>query len=385
MDAMTGQSLTVTLCGQHFVLATRPGFAGWDVVTPTMALLAEAAPAPRGRRVAVLGAGHGALALALARAGAAVWAYTPHVIATSVLEAAARALAADVTVLRSTAPACWPTGLDVVLVDIPPRRREARCWLALAARLLAPGGQCLVAGANDAGIQSVLRDAEAVFGAATPMGLRRRCRVARFDVAGRPDAPAWLDEPGIAPGTMHQRRVVLGGMPLVMCSQPGVFAEDQLDDATRMLAELVLAQPHLAGLSVADLGCGSGVLGTVAALHGAHATLLDVSWPALEAARATLLANGCAGRVLASDGFAALPGERFARVLLNPPFHADQQTDASLAPQLFRASRAHLAPDGRLLVVANAFLPYAPALRACFGHVTVLQQDRRYRVFEARP
>ncbi|MBU6335565.1 MAG: methyltransferase [Chloroflexi bacterium] len=386
MDALTEQSLVVALCGQHFMLRTRPGFAGWDVVTPTMALLADALPQPRGRRVGVLGAGNGALALALAGAGATVWAYTPHVVATAVLDAAARALAADVTVLRTTTPDAWPADLDVVLIDIPPRRRETQRWLALAALLLAPDGHCLVAGANDAGIQPALRDATALFGAATPLGLRRRCRVARFDAAGaRPALPGWLHEPGIAPGSLHRWSARLGDVALSICSQPGVFADDHLDDATRMLAELVLAQPRLDGLAAADLGCGNGVLATVAALCGAQVTLLDVSWPALEAARATLLANGCVGRVLASDGFAALPGEHFALILLNPPFHTDQQTDTGLAPQLFRASRAHLAPDGRLLVVANAFLPYGAALRACFGRVTVPRQDRRYRVFEARP
>ena len=53
-------------------------------------------------------------------------------------------------------------------------------------------------------------------------------------------------------------------------------------------------------------------------------------------------------------------------------------------PDLFWESGARLSQTGRLVMVANAFLNYLPRLREHYPIVKMLDQNSRYRIFEAR-
>lgn len=113
-------------------------------------------------------------------------------------------------------------------------------------------------------------------------------------------------------------------------------------------------------------------------------TAVDVNGFAVEATRRTLAANGLDGEVLAGDVFDGLGARRFDAIVSNPPFHQERAIDYGPAGRLITEAPKHLRPGGRLVLVANAFLPYPELLERAFGGFEVLADDRRFRVYSAR-
>lgn len=381
---------TVTLRGQTVRVVTKPGLAGGGRLAEAELALAEAVSPVPTARVLVLGGGPGALAVALARQvpDGMLWvADTSHVA----LAMAERTLAANGVgnariwpdPLVAPSP---PGGCDLVVLVAPPDRQLARRWLVAAHDALGAGGRLYLAGANDAGIRSVIADAKALFGGAVSLASRRRQRVATAErAAGQPagaDRPAWADHPGIAPGTWHEFDLEVRGMAFHLRSLPGVFAHGRLDGGTALL---LAALDALRGARVADVGCGSGIIGLVAArLGAARVDLVDANLLAVAAAGANIAANGVAGaRALPSDLLSAVAGERYDLIVSNPPFHLGKEVDLEVARALVGQAREALVAGGRLLLVANAFLRYDRPLRERFDAVECLADNGRYRVLAA--
>ncbi len=172
------------------------------------------------------------------------------------------------------------------------------------------------------------------------------------------------------------------GVDLVFETLPGVFSADRLDEGTRLLLE------HLevpAGVSVLDVGCGAGVIGAVAGRRGAGSvTMTDVNLLAVAAARRNAGLAGVPVEVVAGDVYGGLGERRFDLIASNPPFHQGKVVDYDMPQRLIAQASEHLAPGGRLVLVANAFLPYDRLMRERFGNVEVLGATRQYRVLSAR-
>jgi len=274
---------------------------------------------------------------------------------------------------------------DAVVLHAPPERALARRWLITAHDALRPDGTLLVAGANGEGVRSVLADAKELFGPATWSDYRRRHRVARFIRPDRWSAmPAWSARPGIAPDTWESAELILGEPPLrlTLDSLPGVFAANRLDAGTALLLDHL----HLSGGErVLDVGCGSGVIGLVAARRGAGwIDAVDANLFAVAAAGRNFARNDVTnGRTLASDVYDAVRGERYDLVVSNPPFHRGKALDQEVAQRLIAEALAMLSPGGRLLLVANAFLPYDDAMRRIFCRVETVTATRQFRVLSA--
>lgn len=252
--------------------------------------------------------------------------------------------------------------------------------LAEAWRILAPGGELLFAGPNTLGVVSaVKRLSEQLDQPGVVVANRARARVVRFrkqDGAG-PEREA-----------TDPIRIEVEGLeipPFELETLPGVFSARRLDPGSELLLE------HFARLArekapkrLVDLGCGTGVLGLVAArlLPEAEILLVDADARAVECARRNAARLGVEGRcrVLWWDAREKPPETGFDFALVNPPFHhRGPEVDLAPALALFESLAGWLKRNGRALLVANRTLPYeAPLGRQ--GEVVQVADVRGYKL-----
>jgi len=389
-DHWVGASARViegTLAGLPVKVATRPGLPGGEGISPLIRLLAERARIESGQRVLVSPCGHGALGVwAAARAGA------PNVVLrdahAAALESARETCAlngASSIQVQAGTPLAGEEPFDVIFMTLPKGRELARLYLVNGYLCLKPGGQLYLAGENRGGIKSVIRDAEELFGAIRILGYKGGGRAAvcvRRADGGAGQLPEAFRAPGLLEGSFHSFPLTLEMRRYTICSRPGVFSWEHLDDGTRLFLEALDVKP---GDDVADVGCGYGVIGLYAAYAGATSvTLIDVDWLACQCARETLRRNGVdRASVIHGDGLAAVGDRRFTLVVSNPAFHSGLAVSTLMLSRLVEEAHAALEPGGRLAIVANRFLPYEHAMGQVFGQVAALAETPRYRVLAA--
>lgn len=140
--------------------------------------------------------------------------------------------------------------------------------------------------------------------------------------------PAWLPE--------------LGDGRLEIAIEPG-SAFGLGDHPTTRLSAAATVRAVRRGCSVLDVGCGSGVLGIVAARLGAgRVVAIDIAEAAVEATVDNARRNGVAARISASSTPLADVDDRFDLVLAN----VLAPTIVAMAPDLRRV----LAPGGVLVI-----------------------------------
>ncbi|MEO7026505.1 MAG: methyltransferase [Caulobacteraceae bacterium] len=269
-----------------------------------------------------------------------------------------------------------PKSLARITVMAPAGAVERRYALALALRSLADDGELVAIGRKDRGGLRLRGELQA-FGCVVEEEARRhhrfcRCRApaaaaAALDSAVEAGGPQFIDDLGL-------------------WSQPGVFSWDRLDPGTALLSANL---PPLAGRG-ADLGCGVGVLG-LHALRSAgvrHLLFIDIDVRAIAASRRNV-ADERAGFLRAdvrrpAAEWADTDVGRLDFILANPPFHCSGDEDRDLGEAFLEAAAQLLAPDGRLLMVANAALPYERTLTRRYRQHRQIARARGFKVLEAR-
>jgi 16S rRNA (guanine1207-N2)-methyltransferase len=254
-----------------------------------------------------------------------------------------------------------------------------RSLLALAHARLVPGATLYVAGAKDRGILSVAEDARRLFGNAATLALRKGMRVVTAVRDATP--PASLSS---APEVTMT--ITVGGETLALAEDAAVFADGRLDPATALLVAALRVDPDDV---VADLGCGAGIVGLVAARRAVrgHVYLLDASHAAVRLAAANARANAIANvSATAGDALATLRARdvRPMVIAINPPFHVGQLQTPLVARRFIAEAAERLAPDGRCYLVANRFLRYEHDLARHFGAVREVAGDAHYKVLLAQ-
>jgi 16S rRNA (guanine1207-N2)-methyltransferase len=357
---------------------------------PALALLASA-PAGEGRRALLLGC---AGAPDLIRGYAARYG---EVLCHEDLRTAADRIGAGgpVRVLLGDLPCCserpagagedflpehrFPPGhFDRIVLRLGRGTAQANAALLEAFRMLREGGELLAAAANQEGIKSFAKRAEAHFGGGELLSLKHSCRLLRYRKSG-PAPAAPVEDPGYYRSLRHT--LAYPGGEVAYRTKPGVFAYRGTDPGTALLARSL---PDCAGMRVLDLCCGSGPLALAAFARGAaEVDALDASAAAIACAQRNFAEAGRPGRALCADlGALRLPGlaGRFDRVLANPPFHAEGATDYSLPGRVAEAIAAALRPGGEAWVVANQFLDYARPARARFANVGIAERASGYLI-----
>jgi 16S rRNA (guanine1207-N2)-methyltransferase len=275
------------------------------------------------------------------------------------------------------------SGLDALLLFCPKGRDLARALLWHTAQALRPGGRLIIAGANEAGVKSVIADAGALLGGAITLGYKDRHRVGR---AMRPAAlvspPDDWRHPTLEPQPLTLKTPQ--GM-MTVCTMPGVFSWQGLDDGTRFLLENLDFAHLSAESSVLDMGCGYGIIGMIAAHFAGAVRMVDDDLLAVRSAQCSAALNQLDRvAITAGDVYDELAGQRFDWIISNPPFHRGVAVQTDVARRIISGAGAHLKPGGRLVLVANTFLPYRPLFEQYFAQVTILAQGKRYSLIEGR-
>ncbi len=263
---------------------------------------------------------------------------------------------------------------DAGAVDMQsyPNRTYLLRLLWKAARHLKPGGALYIAGANKSGVRSLEKRLRDDWDNMSVLAYKKGHRL----LMTKP--PAAL--PPLEAELPTEEAIELRGERFTLALHPGVFASGALDPATALLASVV--EIRRTGRTL-DLGCGSGVLGMLAArlAPNSEVYLVDASASAIASARENCQRNHLPNtHVLPSDGIEAVRHLRFDLVLCNPPFHYQRTHSSATALRFIHEVGELLAPHGRFYLVANQFLRYEPAMQETFGNVTTLANDGKYKV-----
>ena len=269
-----------------------------------------------------------------------------------------------------------PRDVSVVLMKVPRSLALLEYQLARLRPLAAAGVPIRLGGMARHLPRSVWTLAEALIGPARTLPAWRKARVIELDYG--PGAPA--------PDGGWVQGYRLEAWDLQVEAWPGVFSRERFDGGARLLLDTLPDEACTGPL--ADLGCGNGVLGLVAARrwHDAEIHFVDESWLAIRSAKENFARHfsGRSAHFHWADGLGHFPPGSLQRVLCNPPFHQQQVVSEHIALRMFRQAHRALVPGGQLWVVANRHLDYPRRLRRLFGNCRQMAADRRFRVLVCR-
>lgn len=172
---------------------------------------------------------------------------------------------------------------------------------------------------------------------------------------------------------------VVLGQPVRLATDPAVFSPKAVDRGTLAMLSQVTFLPSD---RVLDIGCGSGVVGIVAAkqIGSKQVWMTDSDPRAVEVAGESAALNNLPDlRIQVSDAFDQITEKDFSLVLCNPPYHED----FSVASRIIGGAFSHLKIGGYLYMVTKRHDWYRNKIRTVFGGVNVAEVDG-YFVFKAQ-
>ena len=165
-----------------------------------------------------------------------------------------------------------------------------------------------------------------------------------------------------------------------------VFSRASLDIGARLFLQHL---PHGLSGTIADLGCGNGVLGLRALADNPEAQLLfiDESHMAIASSRLNVETNRPAdlGRCqfLLGNSLEQIANGSLQAVLCNPPFHQLQTITDQLAWQMFCDAERCLTSGGELRIVGNRHLGYHIKLQRLFNRVDCIASNQKFVILRA--
>lgn len=166
----------------------------------------------------------------------------------------------------------------------------------------------------------------------------------------------------------------LFGHSIELATDPEVFSPNAVDKGTTAMLGLV---DFAKEKKVLDLGCGTGVVGVLAAksLPTSAVFMVDVDPRAVAASKRSCELNGVAGiDVRQSDAFSNVTEREFSLILSNPPYHVDFAVPKRMIEGAFR----YLEVGGRLMMVTKRLDWYKNKIQTVFGGVRVHEIDGYY-------
>lgn len=268
-------------------------------------------------------------------------------------------------------PPAAPAGSAVVF--LPKSKALIDMTLALVSGTVLKNGKIVLVGEKDAGIESAKKIFEKNVGPVEKkiVGNHSALYIGKNKKLG---AGKKIED------FLSYTTIAHKDVKIEIANLPGVFSAGELDEGTKLLLDHIPYDRK----KVLDIGCGSGVIGTIYKKknRASEVTMSDRSKLAIIAARKTLEANGLPAEVLESDVFEDIRG-KFDLIVANPPFHKGLDTDYSFIENFARGAKQHLEKDGEAYVVANSFLPYGKVLEKFFEKADILADNGKFRIYRS--
>lgn len=186
------------------------------------------------------------------------------------------------------------------------------------------------------------------------------------------------------PTSPYPSRYTLENTDYPIVNHANVFSRASLDIGTRLFLQHL---PRDCEGDIADLGCGNGVVGLIAAERNPKAKIhfFDESHMAIASAQDNFSASFAqrSGQYHTGNSLEGQASDSLEVVLNNPPFHQQNAIGDYLAWQMFTDAKRCLKHGGQLWVVGNRHLGYHVKLKKLFGNCQQVAQDRKFVVLKA--
>jgi 16S rRNA (guanine1207-N2)-methyltransferase len=385
IDYAKFRRIDAVIAGKPVTFTSKPGVEDWERVRPAEFLIANLVSFRPGENVLLFGCRHGASPAVLALGN-------PYVMFTCVVSNWISIQCIHQTVTSSqidnlhihqypVEPKLKEESSQKAILLIPKGRSLARRWLLEAYSALEPGGVLYICGANDAGVQSIIKDANDLFTHNEVLGYKKGERIARLSEKRDEELfPDWTRSSGIVPGTWMEFDSTIGGHDYLIRSLPGIFSYEHLDEGTSfLLANIKIPEDA----RVLDLGCGYGIIGMVAARmqKTALVDMVDVDLMGVASSIQNIHLNALDNaQAFASDLLSTCSENSYQLILSNPPFHAGKETNHIISSAMIEQAYNSLAPGGEFTLVANRFLRYEKQMENYFSKVSIKAQTNKYHI-----
>lgn len=270
-----------------------------------------------------------------------------------------------------------PSNIDLVVLKIPKNLGLLEDQLIRIKPLLAENGEIILAGMVKHMPASIWALVERIIGkTVTSKGIKKAKMIS-----------ATADTSLPLPDASYPKNYPLEGTKYIISNHANVFSRQNLDIGTRFFIQ------HLPDLTdvveVADLGCGNGIVGLVAASKSNQVKpiFIDESYMAVASAKTNFTQAFGAERpaeFLVADGLSQIANESIDCVLCNPPFHHQNTITDQIAMQMFKDAKRTLRAGGELWVIGNRHLGYKQTLKNIFNHVDQIATNKKFVVLRCR-
>ncbi len=170
-----------------------------------------------------------------------------------------------------------------------------------------------------------------------------------------------------------------------LVTHANVFGRDKLDPGADFFLQNLKLLPS--AQSVADLCCGSGILGLKYANLNTcnNMDFFDESFMAVESAKLSWDKNNTNGLAHFNwaDGLSTPHTPKYDLILCNPPFHEQFTVGDHIAKRLFKDAKQYLNENGKLIVVGNRHLGYHVTLKKYFDNVEQIASNGKFILLSA--
>lgn len=160
----------------------------------------------------------------------------------------------------------------------------------------------------------------------------------------------------------------------------GVFSSDHIDYATQFLIEKLDIKFN--EKVILDLASGNGILAKIVLdlAPDSELYLLDDSYLAVVSSKLNVTKDNT--KFIHDNTLNQLKDDCLDLVISNPPFHFEYEINISVPLGMFSQVKRCLKNNGRFILVANTHLQYQSHLDNKFSSVKVIDENKKYRVYE---